>query len=63
VFVRYHTALRQLPTASPPSPLSLEQLETFVQQAGYRYAVTYDGFPGLENRAALAGKWHGKNCC
>ena len=47
VFVRYHTALRQLPATSPPPStlLSLEQLETFVQQAGHRYAVAYDGFP------------------
>jgi hypothetical protein len=52
VFVRYHTALRQLPAVSPPSPLLLEQLDTFVQQAGHHYAVTYDGFP-----------WPGKPPC
>jgi hypothetical protein len=41
--------LRQLPAVAPPStPLSLEQLETFVQQAGHRYAVTCDGFPSPE---------------
>jgi hypothetical protein len=49
VFVRYYSALRQLPAVAPPSmPLSLEQLETFVQQAGHRYAVTCHGFPSPE---------------
>jgi hypothetical protein len=59
VFVRYYRALRQLPTVAPPStPLSLEQLETFVQQAGHRYAVAYHGFPGLRNRPTLASTRH-----
>jgi hypothetical protein len=54
VFVRYYRALRQLPAVAPPSmPLSLEQLETFVQQAGHRYAVTCHGFPRPEKPRGL----------
>jgi hypothetical protein len=42
-FVRYHKALQALPTRYPlPAPLTLTQLETFVQQSHNRYAVAWD---------------------
>jgi hypothetical protein len=42
-FVRYHTELRKLPERHPmPGPLSLGQLEEFLEESGERYPVRWE---------------------